>query len=138
MKPHSPRDIAFMEAFAKKLSKRRDDAKKKEGVSYEQFARKLGLTRAGVRNYLKEKNVPSPAMLEKVAAVWGVKVGYGDLDVELIKKRGRRNSFSSEAQMLLPLALESLTDRNIQVELAEKKANAIELNVTITFVPKRA
>lgn len=136
MKSHSPRDKAFMKAFAEKLRQRREKAKKFENVSYEEFANKLGLTRAGVLKYLNQENVPSPQMLEKVQSEWGVQVGYGDLDVNLIKKRAKRDKTSSEAQMLLPIALENLTDQNISVELSGKKPNAIELNVTIRFSEK--
>lgn|SRR5438552_675675 len=133
MKKHSPRDKAFMKSFAEKLRKRREKAKQSEGVTYEEFAKKLGLTRAGLLKYLKEENVPSPQMLETVFRVWGVQVGYGDLDMKLIKERAKRNRQSSEAQMLLPLAIESLTDQNITVELTEKKPSAIELNLKILF-----
>jgi transcriptional regulator with XRE-family HTH domain len=136
MKPHSPRDKAFMKAFARKLRQRRDKAKHSEGVSYEEFAKRLGLTRAGVLKYLNEENVPSPQMLEKIHSVWGVQVGYGELDITLIKERAKRNKKSAEAQMLLPFAIENLSDENIVVELAQKKPSSIELNLRILF--KRA
>jgi len=133
MKSHSPRDKAFMSVFAQKLRDRREKAKESENVSYEEFARKLGLTRAGLLKYLKEENVPSPQMLETIYRVWGVQVGYGDLDTKLIKSRARRNRRSSEAQMLLPLAIEDLTNENITVELTRKKPSGIELNLSILF-----
>jgi len=122
-----------MEAFAKKLRARRKKAKDEENVSYEEFAKRVGLTRAGLLKYLNEENVPSPQMLEVVYRVWGVQVGYGDLDVSLIKTRAKQNKNSSEAQMLLPLAIDELTDRNITVELAKKQSSSIELNVKIAF-----
>lgn len=125
-----------MKAFAEKLRQRREKAKSSEGVSYEEFARKLGLTRAGVLKYLNEENVPSPQMLERVLSVWGVQVGYGDLDLKLTKKRGGREKASGQGQMLLPFAIENLTNQNVSVELANKKPSSIELNLKITF--KRA
>lgn len=131
MKRHSARDKEFMRVFAEKLRDARDKAKK-QGTNYEQFAHKLGVTRAGLHKYLNEKNVPSLDILERAKAL-GVEVRYGDLNVDLIKKRAGKDPNSSEAQMLLPLALDNLTDRNISVELAAKKPNAIELNVTIKF-----
>ncbi len=133
MKSHSPRDKAFMNVFAQKLRDRREKAKESENVSYEEFARKLGLTRAGLLKYLKEQNVPSPQMLETIYRVWGVQVGYGELDTRLIKSRARRNKESSEAQMLLPFAIENLTNENITVELTRKRPSGIELNLSIFF-----
>lgn len=97
----------------------------------------LGVTRAGLHKYLHEKNVPSLDILEKARAL-GVEVGYGDLNVNLIKKRAKKDRNSAEAQMILPLVLENLTDQNISVELGDKKPNAIELNVTIRFSRKSA
>ena len=67
-----------------------------------------------------------------------MEVNYGDLDVSLIKKRAKKDRNSPEAQMMLPLALESLTDQNITVEVGPRKPNAIALNVTIKFSQKRA
>ena len=46
------------------------------------------------------------------------------------------NLSNGTSQMILPLALENLTDQNISIELAPKKPNAIELNVTIRFSQK--
>ncbi len=137
MKKHSPRDTAFMKVFAEKLRKAREDAKKLEGVSYEEFAHKLGVTRAGIHKYFNEENVPSLDILER-AKTLGVEVKYGELDVGLITARAKRDDKSPEAQMLLPLAIESLTDQNVTIEVGSRKPNAIELNVTIRFEPKRA
>jgi transcriptional regulator with XRE-family HTH domain len=137
MKKHSPRDIAFMKVFAEKLLKARENAKRVHGVSYEQFAEKLGVTRAGIHKYFNEKNVPSLDILERAKAL-GVEVKYGDLDVGLIKTRARKENTSPEAQMILPLAIENLTDQNVTVEVGPRKPNAIELNVTIKFEQKRA
>ncbi|MGD0468843.1 MAG: hypothetical protein ABSA54_10765 [Terriglobales bacterium] len=86
---------------------------------------------------MKEKSVPSLDVLERARRL-GVEVNYGDLDVSLIKKRAKKDRNSPEAQMMLPLALESLTDQNITVEVGPRKPNAIELNVTIKFSQKRA
>jgi transcriptional regulator with XRE-family HTH domain len=137
MKRHSAVDIAFMKAFADKLAKARDKAKKADGISFEKFAELLGVTRAGLHKYLKKKSVPGLDVLEKARRL-GVEVKYGELDIGLIKKRARKDATSPEAQMILPLALENLSDQNIIVELAPKKPNAIELNVTIRFLQKRA
>ena len=136
MKKHSPRDRAFMKAFAEKLLKARENAKRVDGTSYEEFATKLGVTRAGIHKYFNEENVPSLDILER-AKVLGVEVRYGDLDVRLIKARAKRDNTSPEAQMMLPLAIESLTDQNVTVEVGSRKPNAIELSVTIKFEPRR-
>jgi transcriptional regulator with XRE-family HTH domain len=137
MKKHSLRDKAFLAVFAEKLLKAREAAKKNDRISYEEFARRLGVTRAGLHKYLNEKNVPSLDILERAKAL-GVEVRYGDLDVTLIKKRAKIDNTSSEAQMILPLAIESLTDQSITTEVVSRKPNAIELNVTITFPGRRA
>jgi transcriptional regulator with XRE-family HTH domain len=137
MKKHSLRDKAFMKVFAEKLLKARENAKKIEGVSYEEFARKLGVTRSGIHKYFNERNVPSLDILERAKAL-GVEVKYGELDVDLIRTRAKKDDTSPEAQMLLPLAIENLTDQNVTIEVGARKPNAIELNVTIKFAPKRA
>ena len=56
----------------------------------------------------------------------------------MIKKRAQKDAASPEAHMILPLALEHLTDQNTIVELAPKKPNAMQLNVTIRFSQKHA
>jgi len=137
MKRHLPRDKAFMRVFAEKLRQARKKAKDEDNVSYEEFAQRLGVTRAGIHKYLNEENVPSLGILERAKAL-GVEVKYGDLDVNLIKKRGKDDPTSSEAQMLLPLVLDGLTDQDVTVELGGKKQNALELNVTITFARRKA
>jgi transcriptional regulator with XRE-family HTH domain len=125
-----------MEVFAEKLLKARKEAKRNNGTSYEEFAQRLGVTRAGLHKYLKQQNVPSLYILERAKAL-GVEVGYGELNVPLIKKRARKDATSPEAQMMLPLAIETLTDRSITTEVVSRKPNAIELNVTIRFANKR-
>lgn len=136
MKRHSPRDKAFMKAFADKLRARRQQAKDEENVPYEEFAKRVGLTRAGLLKYLNEENVPSPQVLETIYRVWGVQVGYGDLDLALINTRAKQNKRSDEAQMLLPLAIEDLTSQNVSVELTKKRSSSIELNLKIAFKRK--
>lgn len=136
MKRHSPRDKAFMKAFADKLRARRKQAKEEENVSYEEFANRVSLTRAGLLKYLNEENVPSPQVLETIYRVWGVQVGYGDLDLALINARAKQNKRSDEAQMLLPLAIEDLTSQNVSVELTKKRSSGIELNLKIAFKRK--
>ena len=126
-----------MKAFAEKLAKARDKAKRVNGTSFEKFAELLGVTRAGLHKYLREKSVPSLDVLERAHRL-GVEVKYGELDVDMIKTRAKKDATSSEAQMILPLALENLTDQNISIELAPRKPNAIELNVTIRFSKKHA
>lgn len=126
-----------MAAFAEKLLEARENAKKNDRISYQEFAHRLGVTRAGLHKYLNEKNVPSLDILERARAL-GVEVRYGDLDVPLIKRRARKDSTSSEAQMILPLAIETLTDQSITTEVVSRKPNAIELSVTITFPGRRA
>jgi predicted transcriptional regulator len=137
MKRHSPADKAFLKKFAEELVKARDKTKAADGASFAEFSEMLGITRAGLHKYLKEKSVPSLDVLER-ARMLGLEVKYGDLDVSLIKKRAKKDRNSPEAQMMLPLALESLTDQNITVQVGPRKPNAIELNVTIKFSQTRA
>jgi transcriptional regulator with XRE-family HTH domain len=137
MKPHSLADKAFLKKFAEELTKARDTAKKNTGISFADFATRLGMTRAGLHKYLKEKSVPSLDVLERARQL-GVEVKYGDLDFNLIKRRAKKDRNSPEAQMMLPLALENLTDQNVTIEVGPRRPNAIELNVTIKFSQKRA
>jgi transcriptional regulator with XRE-family HTH domain len=136
MKRHTAIDQAFMKTFAEKLTEARARAKKLDGTSFEKFAEMLGVTRAGLHKYLREKSVPSLDILARARRL-GIEVKYGELNIEMIKKRAKKDAASPEAQMILPLALENLTDQNISVELAPRKPNSIELNVTIRFSRKQ-
>jgi hypothetical protein len=93
---------------------------------------RLGVTRAGLYKYLNQENVPSLDILERAKAL-GIEVKYGDLDPDLIRARAKKDTASPEAQMLLPLAIQGLTDQNITVEVGPREPNAIALNVTIKF-----
>lgn len=137
MKRHSARDTAFKKVFAEKLRQARDEAKRERGISAEKFAQELGVTRAALYKYLNEENVPGLDILER-AKVLGVEVKYGELDLDLIRARAKKDTTSPEAQMLLPIAIQGLTDQNITVEVGPRKPNAIALNVTIQFSPKAA
>jgi hypothetical protein len=50
----------------------------------------------------------------------GINVSYGEFDAKRLCSRGRSNRRSVEAQLLLPFAIESLKQENIEFELVEK------------------
>ena len=72
---------------------RRETKPRKHGTSSEKFAQELGVTRAGLYKYLNQENVPSLDILER-AKVLGVEVKCGDLDLDLIKARAKKDATS--------------------------------------------
>ena len=63
----------------------------------------------------------------------GINVPYGEYDVKELVRRGRRKKNATDAQMLLPFAIESLKAENIQIELGPKRSNSVGLSLTIKF-----
>jgi transcriptional regulator with XRE-family HTH domain len=133
MKKHSPADKAFIKAFAERL----EAAKTREtslprNLSVEEFAHKLGVTRAALHKYVHGRARPGLDVLERAKTEFGVEVKYGEIDIPLIKRRAKHGQ-SDELQMLLPFAIESLKAEDIEIRIAEKKNSRITLSVAIRF-----
>ena len=131
-KPLQPEDLQFVEKFSKHLNEKYDEHKKKtigtgssKKGSDAEFARKLDVTRPALKKYLDGKAMPGVRTVALAYVNLGINVSYGRFDAKLLCSRGKSNRRSVEAQMLLPFAIESLKQDNIEVELVDKKPNRI-------------
>ena len=139
-KPLQPEDVRFIERFSNRLNE--EYAKHKKTVegqtsdekgSDAEFARKLDVSRAALKKYLAGRATPGLRTVALAYGNLGINVSYGKFDAKLLCARGRSNRRSPEAQLLLPFAIESLTQNDIEVELVKKKSNQIEMNLSIKF-----
>jgi len=123
-----PEDIAFKAEFGRKLTEKYN---KWSGTDQE-FADALDVTRPTLKDYLSGNIMPG---LRTVVRAWnlGVYVRYGNFNPKKLVAQARGSKKTSDAQLLLPLAIDSLGQEDVQVELAGKKPNSIALNVTIKF-----
>jgi transcriptional regulator with XRE-family HTH domain len=128
-KPHQPEDLQFIEAFSKRLNEEYE----KGACSDAEFARKLDVSRPALQKYLKKAAMPGIRTVALAYSNLGINVSYGKFDAKHLCSRGRSNRRSVEAQLLLPFAIESLKQENIEIELVEKKPNRIAMNVSIRF-----
>ena len=128
-KPLEPEDLEFIDKFSKELNQRYEKHKGSDAA----FAKKLDVTRPALKKYLDGKAMPGVRTVALAFANLGINVNYGRFDAKQLCSRGRSNRKSIEAQLLLPFAIESLKQENIEVELVEKKKNRIAMNVSIRF-----
>ena len=104
---------------------------KRQG-SDEDFAKELDVSRPALKKYLNGTAMPGVRTVALAYANLQIHVSYEKFDAKLLCSRGRSNRRSVEAQMLLPFAIESLEQDNVDIKL-EKKPNRIALNVSIRF-----
>ncbi|MGA2336826.1 MAG: hypothetical protein ABSG08_15780 [Terriglobales bacterium] len=128
-KPPQPEDLRFIEMFSKRLS---EEYGKHKGSDAE-FAQKLDVSRAALKKYLDGAAMPGVRTVALAYANLNINVSYGRFDAKRLRSRARSNRRSVEAQLLLPFAIESLKQENIDIALVDKKPNRIELNVSIRF-----
>ena len=128
-KPQQPEDLRFIEMFSQRLN---EEYRKRKGSDAE-FARKLDVSRAALKKYLDGKAMPGVRTVALAFANLNINVSYGKFDAKRLSSRGKSNRQSVEAQLLLPFAIESLKQENIDISLVDKKPNRIELNVSIRF-----
>lgn len=128
-KPQQPEDLRFIEEFKTRLNEEYEKFKGSDA----QFAAMLDVTRPALKKYLNGKAMPGVRTMALAYVKLGINVSYGKFDAKSLVSRGRSNRKSVEAQMLLPFAIESLTQENIEVALVEKKKNRIAMNVSIRF-----
>ncbi|SRR6266545_55979 len=128
-KPLQPEDLLFIRKFSKRLN---EEYVKRKGSDAE-FAMKLDVSRPALKKYLNGTAMPGLRTVAMACANLGINVSYGRFDAKTLCARGKSNRRSVEAQMLLPLAIESLEQDNVEIELVEKKPNRIAMNVSIRF-----
>jgi transcriptional regulator with XRE-family HTH domain len=133
-KPLLPEDLRYKDEFTKRLN----DEYKKHAGSDAAFAAKLDVTRQALKKYLNGEVMPGLRTVALAYVNLGINVSYGKFDAKLLCSRGKSNKRSVEAQLLLPFAIESLSQDDVQIELVDKKKNRIEMSVTIQFANRTA
>jgi transcriptional regulator with XRE-family HTH domain len=105
------------------------------GMTVEQFANTLGITRAGLHKYTREKNqsIPSLRVLHKARQVWKMHVPYGDADEDI----GTTKRVPKE-QLAFQFSVQDVAKENITVRKVKPRGDtAVELVIQIDFT-KRA
>jgi transcriptional regulator with XRE-family HTH domain len=122
------KDEAFKRRVAAEFRRALDRALAK-GFSVEDFARKLGVTRAALHKYLHQESVPSLRVLDRARKYWGVRLTYGDLGDRYIKP-GKKD----DGQMDFQFSLEDVSSEQIEVKrFSPKGPNSAELVIQIHF-----
>ncbi len=128
-KPFEPEDLRFIQEFKSQLQRKYEDF---SGTDQE-FAQKLDVSRPALLKYLDGTTMPGLRTVVLAHKNLDLHIRYGDFDVKQIVGKGRRRARSPEAQMLLPFAIQSLRQEDVEIEIGEKKKNAIDLSVRIRF-----
>jgi transcriptional regulator with XRE-family HTH domain len=133
MSKHSPIDRAYARKFGEKVRDALARARaSKNKVSVQAFADSLGVTRAGLHKYRQGKSVPGMDVIEK-AKKWKIDVKYGELNTHSLFSQPT----SDDKQMLLPLAFDEITADHLQVEVAQKTTEYLQLSVKVFLSPQR-
>lgn len=123
----TPEDAAFKQRVAEEFRRARDQAIAK-GFSVEQFAQKLGVTRAALHKYLSQKSIPSLRVLHRARQYWGVRLTYGDLGDRYV------NLKKDNRQMEFQFSAEAVSKEQIEIKKFSRKGiNTAELLIKIHF-----
>ena len=128
MKRSTPDDEAFKARVIGEFTQARDRARAK-GMSTDQFAQSLGITRAALHKQMTGKTIPSLRVLEKARKYWGVRLSYGELDQSYVKPKKK-----DPKQMELQLSFEDISKEQIEIKRFSPKGEfAVELLIRIDF-----
>lgn len=136
MRKRTSVDRAFAKKFGEKLEAAFLRARREDKITAERFAESLGVTRAGFYKYLNGKSVPGINVIEKARRLWKVEVKYGDLDSKGFLSEAKQ--VSESAQMLLPLAFQSLSSEQLEIEVGRKTNEYVQLNIRVLLSKERA
>jgi transcriptional regulator with XRE-family HTH domain len=121
-------DQDFKRRVAEEFTRARDEAREK-GVSTEQFARKLGITRAALHKYLTQQAIPSLRVLDNARRFFGVHIPYGELGESYLKSKKR-----DHRQLELRFSVETISKDQVEIKrLSPRGDNAVELLIRIDF-----
>jgi transcriptional regulator with XRE-family HTH domain len=124
----TPDDEAFKRKVAEEFVRARDRACQK-GFSVEEFARTLGITRAGLHKYIARKAIPSLRVLQRARQYWGVRLSYGELGDRYIQARKK-----DPRQMEFKFSVEDVSKEQIRItKFSAKGENSAELVIKIDF-----
>jgi len=127
MRRSTPQDKAFKRKVAEEFGRARDKAAEK-GLSVEQFAQSLGVSRAMLHKYLVQESMPGLRVLQRARKYWGVQLSYGGLGQEFVKRS--RDS----RQMEMQFSIEDISKDQIEIKkFSPKGEGAVELLIRIDF-----
>ena len=130
----TPDDETFAAEFGRELKKHYDLATQKggeiPGLSDEQFAATLDVTRPALMKYLKGATMPTLRVVVIAFLRYGINVAY--FRMPLFGKRGRKGSpIPTAAQLVLPFSVQGLNISTIQTKVEPKGVNRFEIRVDI-------
>jgi transcriptional regulator with XRE-family HTH domain len=121
-------DEAFKQRIAKEFQRGLSEARRK-GLTVEQFAATLRITRAAVYRILNGEVIPSLRVLQKARSRWGIRFSYGDLGDRYISG-GTTDPRQAEFQF----SVHDVSKDQIEVtKLSPKGENSLELVIRIGF-----
>jgi transcriptional regulator with XRE-family HTH domain len=124
----TPEDEEFKRRVAEEFTRARERAERK-GFSFEDFLRKLGVTRAAFHKYVNRKAIPSLRVLLRAQRFWEVRLSYGDLGVDYVstKKKDPR-------QMEFQFSVADISKEQIEIKkISAKGESAVEFLIRIDF-----
>ena len=123
-----PNEEAFKRRVAVEFRRALADARSKQ-LSAEEFARTLGITRAGVYKILAGTTIPSLRVLRNARRYWGVHLNYGELGDTYIKAKR-----IDPRQMEIQFSISDISKEQIEVaKFSPKGENSLELVIKIDF-----
>ncbi len=127
-------DETFAAEFGRELRRHYDHATQKgvssPGMSDEQFAATLDVTRPALMKYLKGTTMPTLRVVVLAFLRYGVNVAY--FRTPLFGRRGRSGSPSQAAvQLVLPFSVHGLNIATIQTKIEPKGVNRFEIRVDV-------
>jgi transcriptional regulator with XRE-family HTH domain len=119
---------AFKRRVAVEFRRALADARGKK-LSVEEFARTLGITRAGVYKILAGTTIPSLRVLRNARKYWRVHLEYGELSDTYIQAKR-----TDPRQMEIQFSVSDISKDQIEVaKFSAKEENSLELVIKIDF-----
>jgi transcriptional regulator with XRE-family HTH domain len=127
MRRVDPNDEAFKRKVKAEFKRALDDAQRCRKMTVEEFARSLGITRAGVYKILGGKTIPSLRVLRKARKYWNVRLTYGDFGDGYTKARK-----ADPRQIEFQFPIGDISKDRIEVErVSPKPNNSVQLVIRI-------
>jgi len=118
---------AFKRRAAAAFARALDRSRAKDHLSVEQFAHKLGITRAGLYKILGGKTVPSLRVLRNARRFFGVQLNYGELGGSYTKAKKE-----DPRQVRLQFSVGDISTERIEVrKFSPAGENSLELVIRI-------
>jgi transcriptional regulator with XRE-family HTH domain len=130
----TPEDEAFAIEFGRELKEHYDHATQPSansaGMTDEQFAASLDVTRAALMKYLMGTAMPTLRVVVLAFLRYGVRVPY--FRTPLFGKRSRKDApASTSAQLILPFSVQGLNTSAVQARVQPRGVNRFEIRVDV-------